>query len=100
MATKSGSTRTSPNRSRLKERSSSERTSRLEPCHANRRSLSRRAHRGGADDEAGPRACFRSASVLATHEKSLSLGQLRSGESRVGEECRSRWVPHHLKKKK
>src|SRR2546429_890311 len=24
----------------------------------------------------------------------------RSGERRVGEECRSRWLPYHLKKKK
>src|SRR5258708_36393088 len=24
----------------------------------------------------------------------------RSGERRVGEECRSRWAPYHLKKKK
>src|SRR5256885_12194621 len=28
------------------------------------------------------------------------LAVLRSGERRVGEECRSRWAPHHLKKKK
>src|SRR5258707_13376904 len=28
------------------------------------------------------------------------LGEDRSGERRVGKECRSRWAPHHLKKKK
>src|SRR2546430_16310910 len=27
-------------------------------------------------------------------------GGVRSGERRVGEECRSRWLPYHLKKKK
>src|SRR5256886_6204514 len=29
-----------------------------------------------------------------------SIGSLRSGERRVGEEGRSRWAPYHLKKKK
>src|SRR5256885_16399582 len=28
------------------------------------------------------------------------LQRLRSEERRVGEECRSRWAPYHLKKKK
>src|SRR2546430_16085596 len=28
------------------------------------------------------------------------LGLPRSGERRVGEECRSRWAPYHLKKKR
>src|SRR2546430_14997776 len=29
-----------------------------------------------------------------------ACGRARSGERRVGEECRSRWSPYHLKKKK
>src|SRR5256885_14284558 len=30
----------------------------------------------------------------------MTAGYVRSGEGRVGKECRSRWVPDHLKKKK
>src|SRR6202161_4967090 len=30
----------------------------------------------------------------------MELGQLRSEERRVGKECRCRWAPYHLKKKK
>src|SRR3712207_6968821 len=39
---------------------------------------------------------------LAGHNglKSLKRGLGRSEERRVGKECRSRWAPYHLKKKK
>src|SRR5256886_13668901 len=32
--------------------------------------------------------------------QAAALEAVRSGERRVGEECRSRWAPYHLKKKK
>src|SRR5256885_16192764 len=48
--------------------------------------------------------------ITAVHEhggppdaaRQLDVGDaaLRSGERRVGKECRSRWSPYHLKKKK
>src|SRR5256885_17051838 len=37
---------------------------------------------------------------LAHLRKARADGRRRSEERRVGEECRSRWSPYHLKKKK
>src|SRR5256885_11953032 len=54
-----------------------------------------RALLGGA----GGRGADRCGLVQARHRRSL-VAHARSGERRVGEECRSRWSPDHLKKKR
>src|SRR5258708_31130364 len=69
----------------------------LRPARADRRASRARRTRAAVeqsrvyDPRGGARACL---------EPAARLLRRRSEERRVGEECRSRWSPYHLKKKK
>src|SRR5256885_12659644 len=54
-----------------------------------------------SDPSSASRSAMAAGSCTASRRASISgLSSRRSEERRVGKECRSRWSPYHLKKKK